>query len=228
MRVSAWTPITQLVRLHMHSGGYQPVSPTAQAESAGEAFFLAKNMKICCQCRKDLPLSDFYNDSHKPDGKRPECISCFKSGAPCSVPDCTRIAATSGMCSLHYQRFKKHGDVNFVFVRHQEPVLERFQKKFEIDTETECWNWTAAIKTKGYGAFALGDGKVAELSHRAAYKLYIGPIPDGPGYHGICVLHRCDNRKCVNPKHLFLGSHQDNMDDMKKKNRARNGWSTKK
>lgn len=63
MRVSAWTPITQLVRLHMHSGGYQPVSPTAQAESAGEAFFLGKNMN------KPLSLEDrFWPKVEKTDG----------------------------------------------------------------------------------------------------------------------------------------------------------------
>ena len=82
-----------------------------------------------------------------------------------------------------------------------------------------CWEWTGGRHKKtGYGAFQRGDEVV--YAHRFAYGLLVAPIPAGRGYHGVCVMHRCDNPPCVNPAHLRLGSHAVNMDDMKVKGRA--------
>lgn len=75
-----------------------------------------------------------------------------------------------------------------------------------------CWIWSKCTR-QGYGAFQV-DNKIMD-SHRYSYEYHKGKIPKG-----MCVLHKCDNRRCVNPEHLFLGTRIDNQKDMKNKNRA--------
>lgn len=75
-----------------------------------------------------------------------------------------------------------------------------------------CWIWKAATRTTGYGVFSY-KGKPVTAS-RVSYILYKGEITDG-----LHVLHTCDNRLCVNPDHLFLGTNKDNVEDRKSKGR---------
>lgn len=91
----------------------------------------------------------------------------------------------------------------------------RFFSRFDIDESTGCWNWTGTINSRqGYGAFCFNG--VQRLAHRVSWVIHFGQIPAGKH-----VLHKCDNTRCVNPAHLFTGTHQDNMDDMSSKGRAR-------
>lgn len=80
----------------------------------------------------------------------------------------------------------------------------------------DCWNWTGKISQKGYGCFQeIINGKKKDLyAHRESYEIFIGKIPKG-----FFVCHHCDNTKCCNPAHLFIGTHSDNMQDMLKKGR---------
>jgi len=83
----------------------------------------------------------------------------------------------------------------------------RFEAFVTKSDSSDCWLWTATVTSSGYGRFAFRDK--LERAHRAAWKLYKGPIPTG-----LNVLHRCDVRLCVNPDHLFLGSQKENIWDM--------------
>jgi len=93
---------------------------------------------------------------------------------------------------------------------------DRFWGKVDLAGPDECWNWTAYAPKNGYGQMGMGGkrGKV-EYSHRISFSINVGPIPDKA-----CVLHKCDNKKCCNPRHLFLGSIADNVRDMISKNRG--------
>lgn len=102
-------------------------------------------------------------------------------------------------------------------------LKEKFYSNFK--QSEGCWNWDGVMKNKvnGYANFYI-RGKTS-LAHRASWIIHFGDIPKG-----ICVCHKCDNRKCVNPGHLFLGSYYTNIQDKVKKGRqARgetNGFST--
>lgn len=97
-------------------------------------------------------------------------------------------------------------------------ILERFLKKVN-KTET-CWIWTSSLSGNGYGTFCTYDhGNRKKPKHhvasRLSWELFRGPIPEG-----FLVCHHCDNRLCVNPEHLFLGSYKDNTQDMFNKKRG--------
>ena len=93
-------------------------------------------------------------------------------------------------------------------------VADRFWKK--VDKSGDCWLWMGLRFRSGYGMISV-EGRSA-VTHRVAWSLANGPIANG-----MFVLHSCDVRHCVNPAHLFLGTHADNMRDMTNKGRQAAG-----
>lgn len=94
------------------------------------------------------------------------------------------------------------------------PIEERFAEKYKV-TPGGCWEWQATRIVGGYGMLR-GPNRTNVLAHRFSFANKNGPIPTG-----MIVCHKCDNPPCVNPEHLFLATHRENMKDMEKKGRAR-------
>jgi len=101
------------------------------------------------------------------------------------------------------------------------PIQDRFWSYVNKATNNGCWEWTASTIPAGYGKIKA-DGKYL-LAHRVSWVIHFGEIPAGDMYWTMCVCHHCDNKLCVNPSHLFLGSHKDNMADMVAKGFAPRG-----
>lgn len=97
--------------------------------------------------------------------------------------------------------------------------IDTFIEKVMPEPNTGCHIWLGSSMKNGYGKSSIViKGKIQRLAHRVSWILHKGEIPSG-----IFVLHKCDNRICVNPEHLFLGTAKDNTQDMLSKNRMAYG-----
>lgn len=109
-------------------------------------------------------------------------------------------------------------------------VNQRFFYRYVVDKRTSCWNWLGALNNHGYGVIGgVLNGRryvpkgTNMLAHRVSWIIHFGDIPESEGAHGMVVMHKCDNRKCVNPSHLMLGRQFDNVQDMIAKGRKVSG-----
>lgn len=109
-----------------------------------------------------------------------------------------------------------------IYLRELEPLLARLRAKTTVG-ETGCWEWQGTLYANGYGQIKLATGKPggrAAYVHRLSWQLHFGQIPKG-----VYVCHRCDNRLCWNPSHLWLGSNRENRLDSVAKRRHAHGES---
>ena len=93
------------------------------------------------------------------------------------------------------------------------PLVERFAAQSIPEPYSGCWLWIGATNNRGYGRIKVNDQSV--YAHRASWEMHVGQIPPA-----LCVMHKCDTPSCVNPAHLSLGTHAENMGDMGRKGRA--------
>lgn len=131
--------------------------------------------------------------------------------AKCSVETCDRLAYGHGMCNMHYQRWRTHGDPLGVSNRHL-PFVERFWMNVQKGEPDACWEWTGNRHRQGYGQLSVqGRNRGA---HIVSFYVAHGYWPE------LDVLHSCDNPPCCNPGHLRFDTRQSNVTDMV--NRGRN------
>lgn len=100
---------------------------------------------------------------------------------------------------------------------YEEKRYAALREKIIIDADTRCWEFQGYLDTIGYGRFSYQGS--SQYAHRAMYELANQQeVPKD-----LCVCHTCDNPRCVNPDHLWVGTHKENMQDRDKKGRGNNG-----
>lgn len=137
----------------------------------------------------------------------------------CSFRGCNKPAHSKGLCGAHYQHQRQGKPLKPLKTQyHGLTEQERFESRVSREKHS-CWVWTGPLDKNGYARFRNATG-YPELVHRVAWRFYRDVDP------GIlCVLHRCDNPRCVNPRHLYLGTQADNVADMWARGRANPGVS---
>lgn len=151
-------------------------------------------VKKCHKCKKNLSINKFTKGHNKSD-KTIEYIRniCYE-------------------CHYGWNIFWKNASEEEKFKR----MCELFEKR--VIKKKDCWDFLGRANSSGYFEIKLGGRSSfmkSEKAHRVSWMIYNGPIPDG-----LHVLHKCDNRRCTNPKHLFLGTNYDNAQDREKKGRG--------
>ena len=169
--------------------------------------------KFCGVCGRLLPVSEFHRCSVMGDGLQVNCKDCRREMARKDAAGNTRRSLSSYHRHHAEQlavRAARRAAMNEADIMQDASFQKRYWEK--VRKADGCWEWQAGVGKNGYGQIGFRGGIVT--SHRAAWILTNGPIPDG-----LYVCHHCDNRKCCNPDHLFLGTFQDNMSDMVSKGR---------
>lgn len=149
--------------------------------------------KVCPVCKKEFL-------THKKDQIHC-CNACRKS----------RHIKTCPKCGNSFVTYNKDQTYCSIKCSLQNPI-DRFWSKVKIGSSDDCWEWQGGVNSTGRGVYWYNGSSIH--AHRFVWTITNGDIPDN-----MLVCHHCDNGKCVNPKHLFLGTQKDNMQDMVSKGR---------
>lgn len=157
-------------------------------------------------------LYQLVQERYQAEGRKPGKARRHNPQKPCQHDGCEKWAWAQGYCDNHYQKLKRQGIIQPK--RKVNDPVGRFHASYMVNPESGCWEWTAWLHPKGYGVIPVGGASKKVRAHRFSWELHRGPIPDG-----LFPCHSCDNRKCVNPDHLFLGDDRANVRDMVAKGR---------
>lgn len=142
-------------------------------------------------------------------------------GQKCSEAGCDGVARKRGFCGSHYNLIwvRKRTQKKFERVLNFMPEEQILLKKSKLNSETGCIEWTGRLTTSGYGHLSsgFGDDRKQRSSHVVSWE-----IANKQSAEGFVVMHKCDNRKCINPDHLMRGTQADNVLDMRSKGRNSN------
>jgi hypothetical protein len=137
----------------------------------------------------------------------------------CKEENCSRKSVSRGWCGPHYKNYWRHGNPIGKFIRcsNDMPIQDRLNAKSKINNETGCIEWTGTINPQtGYGGIRFNGKKFS--CHRVSWE-----INNNKSANGKVIMHLCDNKKCINPNHLIVGTQTDNMKDKVTKNRQLKG-----
>lgn len=167
-----------------------------------------------------LRKCDSYNHVlNTPLGNRPLCFRTTVAGRGVLSSKTATMKRNIGLKRLSNGRYANPKTPDVVMP----PPKDRFEGYFIKESESKCWEWKGAKFPNGYGVIFVNGKNIS--AHRFSYLTYVGKIREG-----LCVLHKCDNRGCVNPNHLFLGTRHDNILDASRKMRLWHGiehWNAK-
>ena len=124
---------------------------------------------------------------------------------PCSMDGCSKLVNARGLCSMHYRRYRLHGDPTVCMTNINLSETERFWLK--VNKTDACWLWTGAVGGNGYGNFGIRSWTTQ--AHRYSYELLVGPIPND-----MILDHTCFRPLCVNPGHLRLATRKQNGENL--------------
>lgn len=132
----------------------------------------------------------------------------------CAIRECGNAAAKLSLCWKHRKQLQRAG---VRIYREDLTQKQRLEYYGWTVTESGCWEWSGPRTENGYGSVKVGQAySTTTAAHRLSYEVHHGPIPPG-----LEICHTCDNPPCMNPDHLWAGTHLENMQDRSAKVSAR-------